>query len=46
LYCIFGGFMSMYLGEATEYPLTGYIWPSIWLLAVSSSVAGSPRAVQ
>ena len=46
LYCIFGGFMSMYLGEATEYPMTGYIWPSIWLLAVSSTVAGSPRAVQ
>jgi hypothetical protein len=46
LYCIFGASMSMYLGEATEYPMTGYLWPSIWLLALSSSVAGSPRAVE
>ena len=46
LYCIFGASMSMYLGEATEYPMTGYIWPSIWLLALSSSVAGSPRRVE
>ena len=46
LYCIFGASMSMYLGEATEYPMTGYIWPSIWLLALSSSVAGSPRSME
>ena len=46
LYCIFAASMSLYLGQATEYPMTGYIWPSIWLLALSSSVAGSPRAAE
>jgi hypothetical protein len=43
LYCGFGGLMSMYLGEATEYPMTGYIWPSMWLLGIASTAAGTPR---
>lgn len=44
LYCIGGSWFSVHLSESTEYPPTGWIWPSLWMLALASCGAGVPRA--
>ena len=45
LYCVIASWFSMHLSESTEYPVTGWIWPSLWMLALASCGAGVPRAV-
>ena len=45
LYCICGSWFSAQLSESTDYPPTGWIWPSIWMLALASCGAGVPRAL-
>ena len=45
LYCVITSWFSMHLTESTEYPVTGRIWPSLWMLALASCGAGVPRAV-
>ena len=45
LYCVAGSWFSVHLSESTEYPATGWIWPSVWMLALASCGAGVPRAL-
>jgi hypothetical protein len=40
---IVGSAFSVHLNESTEYPVTGWLWPTTWLLAVATAGAGVPR---
>jgi hypothetical protein len=35
----------VHLGESVEYPIIGWLWPVLWLLALASTAAGVPRAL-
>jgi hypothetical protein len=37
---VVGSFFSIHLDERTEYPLTAWLWPTTWLLAVAQAGAG------
>lgn len=43
IHAFLGATYSMHLGQSTEYPVTGWLWPTTWLFAVSSCGAGIPR---
>jgi hypothetical protein len=43
IHCFLGSWFSVHLNESTEYPVTGWLWPTTWLLAIASSGAGVPR---
>lgn len=40
---VVGSLFSIHLNESTEYPVTGWLWPTTWLLAVATAGAGVPR---
>jgi hypothetical protein len=40
---VVGSLFSIHLNESTKYPVTGYLWPTTWLLAVATAGAGVPR---
>jgi hypothetical protein len=40
---VVGSSFSVHLNESTEYPVTGWLWPTTWLLAVATAGAGVPR---
>ena len=44
-YCVASSIFSVHLSESTECPATGWIWPSVWMLALASCDAGVPRAL-
>jgi hypothetical protein len=43
IHSFLGSWYSVHLNESTEYPVTGWLWPTTWLLAIASSGAGVPR---
>lgn len=43
IHTLLSGLFSIHLGQTSEYPVTGYIWPSAWLAAFASCGAGYPR---
>ncbi|KAG9196153.1 hypothetical protein G6011_01274 [Alternaria panax] len=40
---VVGSLFSIHLNESTEYPVTGWLWPTTWLLAIATAGAGVPR---
>jgi hypothetical protein len=38
-----GSSFSVHLNKSTEDPVTGYLWPTTWLLAIATAGAGVPR---
>ena len=42
---VVGSAFSLHLNESTEYPVTGWLWPTTWLLAVATAGAGLPRTL-
>lgn len=43
IHCLLCSLFSRHLDESTEYPVTGFIWVSTWLLAIGSTGVGVPR---